>query len=309
MSVTVEKWDGKKITKPGIYDMPMSVYHSDCCDGPSVSSTGLRTFVLKSPLHFWDTSYLNPDRDPDDPDEIEKEHFRIGRAAHWLMFEKAAFDAHIAVRPTTWDSWRSKDAKEWRLDAMREGFTVMTPDEMDRVHGVVRSLTRHPLYQQGLLGGAIETSIISKDEKTGIWLKSRPDSVPIAEAFTDLKVVADAKPEVFERSIRDLGYDLQMALAGICHEKVTGKTIDQFWLVAVESRRPFPVHVASISTAAVYWARIKLRTALDRMAECLKTGEWPAFDEDGRAYTPPKAVLERLETEQRAHLWAQDDDF
>jgi len=30
------------ITEPGIYrNVPMDVYHSDCCDGPSISSSGL----------------------------------------------------------------------------------------------------------------------------------------------------------------------------------------------------------------------------------------------------------------------------
>ncbi len=309
MSLEIRKWTGGKITEPGLYDMPMSVYHSDCCDGPSVSSTGLRTLLLKSPLHFWDRSYLNPDRDPDDPDEIEKEHFRIGRAAHWSMFERETFERAIAVRPTMWDSWRSKEAKAWRLDAMREGMTVMTPDEMERVHGVVRSLTRHPLYQQGLLGGAIETSIIARDSKTGIWIKARPDSVPIEEAFTDLKVVSDAKPDVFERTIRDIGYDLQLALGGICYEKVTKRAIEQFWIVAVESSRPHPVHVASLSTDAVYWARIRLRTALDRMAKCLETGYWPAYDEDGRSYKLHEQVQNRLKLEQDNQLLAPTDEF
>jgi len=36
-------WDVGKISQQGIYaKIPMSVYHSDCCVGPSISSSGLR---------------------------------------------------------------------------------------------------------------------------------------------------------------------------------------------------------------------------------------------------------------------------
>src|SRR6516165_9526480 len=66
------KWDGKAISKPGIYSgIPLEVYHSQkICDGPSVSSTGLRrTLEINggSPLHFWDEWSGNPDcAEPED---------------------------------------------------------------------------------------------------------------------------------------------------------------------------------------------------------------------------------------------------
>ena len=53
---------GEKVTEPGIYDMPINWYHDDCCDGPSVSSSGLRTIELESPEHYWAHHPANPDR-------------------------------------------------------------------------------------------------------------------------------------------------------------------------------------------------------------------------------------------------------
>lgn len=38
---------GEIITEPGIYDMPIRWYHDNCCDGLSVSSSGLRTIMLR----------------------------------------------------------------------------------------------------------------------------------------------------------------------------------------------------------------------------------------------------------------------
>lgn len=309
MKITVRKIEaGEIITEPGFYDMPLNWYHSDCCDGPSVSSSGLRQIVLKSPLHYWDDSYLNPNRNPDD-EEIEAEHFRIGRASHFKMLEPERFKANIAVRPEIWDSWRTKDAKAWQRDTKREGFTVMTPSDMERVAGVAAALEQHPWHKDGILGGLVETSMVTKDSKTGIWIKSRPDSIPDDQTFTDLKVCADAHPKTVARAIRDHGYDMQLALAGISMFNLTQQTIDTMWLVCVESKRPHAIHVASLSPTALHWARIKLRKALDVMAECLESGYWPSFGSDGQPYSPTKYEEEELTNHQKAGLLPPDDEF
>lgn len=295
---------GETIREPGIYDMPISWYHANCCDGPSVSSSGLRTIILQTPEHYWDTSYLNPLRDPDAKNELEADHFRMGRAAHWRMLEPERFMANVAVRPGMWDSWRTKDSQRWAKDAQREGMTVLTPAELDRVDGIAAAFKRHPRHQEGLLGGVVEASLIVKDARTGIWIKSRPDSIPIDDAFSDLKVMNDASPEAVDRAIRSLGYDMQMALAGIAFEKLTGRTVDQFWVVAVESSRPHAIHVASISTERVYWSRLRLRQGLDLMAKCLKENYWPAWGRDGEA-----VGLTKWETDAVNAMKGVDDEF
>lgn len=274
---------GEIITEAGIYDMPLKWYHDNCCDGPSVSSSGLRQIILETPEHYWDKSYLNPSRDVETKDELEADHFRLGRAAHWRLLEPHLFEANIAVRPAIFDSWRSKDARAWLADVQKSGYTILTPGELKQVDGVAAALARHPQHKDGLLGGLVEASIVTRDTKTGIWIKSRPDSIPIDGAFADLKVMNDASPESVERAIKSLGYDMQMALAGICFEKVTGVTNDQFWIVAVESQRPHAVHLASLSTDRVYWSRLRIRQALDVMAKCLQENYWPAWGRDGQA--------------------------
>jgi len=42
MNTETIKWDGKQITKPGLYgSIPLELYHAgNICDGPSVSSSG-----------------------------------------------------------------------------------------------------------------------------------------------------------------------------------------------------------------------------------------------------------------------------
>ena len=90
-------WDGKQISTPGLYaDIPIAVYHSDCCIGPSISSSGLRTIFYYSPQHYWAQSYLNPQRKEEDPTKA----LIFGRAAHHLLLGEKEFHKHFAIRPT-----------------------------------------------------------------------------------------------------------------------------------------------------------------------------------------------------------------
>src|SRR5258708_18976764 len=108
------------ITEPGVYDLTMDRYHGQPCDGPSVSSSGLRTIWSASPAHYWLESSLNPHRE----EQGERPHFSLGRAAHHLLFlGRTGFDAEFVVRPEKWKDWRTNDAKEWRDEMLAAGLT------------------------------------------------------------------------------------------------------------------------------------------------------------------------------------------
>lgn len=275
---------GQKVDRPGIYDMPMGWYHSDCCVGPSISSSGLRTIWQKSPLHYWHTSPLNPNR-ADEDDDVETEFLRIGRAAHTLLLEPGAFKSLFITRPGMYDSWRTKAAQKWRAEHQLEGFTVLDPHEMQRVHGLVSALRAHPLYQEGLLEGDIERSIIWQDAKTGVWLKARPDTIPRgSNIFADLKCVSDARAKPLARKIFDAGYDMQMALGGVGMWEVLKRSIEDFVLVAVEHTAPHGIRIAPIAHEELKRALLLLRWAINKFAACLEANSWPSFEADDTTY-------------------------
>lgn len=301
---------GEIITKPGFYDIPISWYHSNCCDGPSVSSSGLRTLELKSPLHFYDDSYFNPDRPEEDPTEEEKVHFRIGRAGHYLLLEPEKYTAEFSIRPAEYDSYRSKNAKLWRDAVQSQGRTPLSPAEEERAKGIASAMRRHNLHGDGLLGGAVEVSMIVRDAKTGLWLKSRPDSIPVSGANADLKITRDAAPKAMGKMIRTLGYDMQAELSNICWQKLTDHTNDANYIVGIESARPHAIHIASLSVATLYWARIRLRHAIDTMAKCLADDHWPGFDtDDGKPVEPSPYDVEVWEQFQKSSLLPKDAEF
>lgn len=300
------QWTGDKITEPGCYLMPIEAYHSDCCAGPSVSSSGLRLLDQKSPAHYWAGSYLNPDREDD---EEENANFRIGRAAHHLLLGEGGFAEKFCTRPATWDSWRTNAAKEWRAQQQAAGRTVLTDGEIKIIRGMAASLAAHPLIEGGLLNGEIERSLIWRDKETGVWLKARPDAIPVDTDIVDLKTTADASGRGCRKSIEDNGYHMQLALVGMGMEAIFGRKADEFHytLVFVEKKPPFAVNVKPVDPNAIWWGRKQLRRAIRRFADCAAKNDWPAYDDDTSTASLSDWYVKRLEAEAQNGMLPDED--
>ncbi len=293
---TAIKWDGSKITADGVYDMPIEAYHGDCCEGPSISSSGLRTIINQTPAHYWDTSYLNANRDP----EPDKEHFNLGRAAHTLLLGESGFRQLFAIRPDEFPDWRTKAAKEWRAEQVAHGRTVITSKDVETIRRIAASLAADPLINDGLLNGEVERSIIWKDKETGIWLKSRPDALPVnADIVADLKTTSDASRRKCEQSIYEYGYHMQLALVGMGMDAVLGRklTDDDYVLIFVETTRPYLVNVKPIDAQDIARGRSQLRSAINKFADCLSCGDWPGYEDNGMTAYLPKYARDKIDFE------------
>lgn len=297
---TPRPWHGGKITEPGIYrDVPMEFYHSDCCDGPSISSSGLRKITSESPLHYWFDSPYNPNR----PAQEQKQHFNLGSAVHTLLLGETGFRDKFVVRPTFWSDWRTKEARAWRDEMVSAGKTVITDSDVDAIRHMAVSMQREPLvHRDGLFSGAPELSLFWKDAETGIWLKSRPDNLHLpADAVADLKTTTNASAESCARSIADFGYHQQLALAAEGIHALTGHVVpnDGFILVFIETKAPYAVNLKPIDANAIYIGMAQNRHAIRVAAECFKTGEWPGYPDNMQtAYLPgwfEKSALAQIE--------------
>lgn len=286
---------GGKINQPGIYRaVPMSVYHSDCCDGPSISSSGLRQLTPPNgcPLKFWDTSYLNPERSP----EEVKEHFNLGRAVHTLLLSEDGFRDEYVIRPLEWSDWRTKDAKEWRDRQIAKGKTVLVPDDLDNIQGMAERISGDKTFVD-LLQGRIERSIIWKDERTGIWLKSRPDSIPADGFIADLKTTADASEIGCQRSTLSYGYHMQLALACMGLEALTKRQVTDHVLLFIETKRPWAYNIKPIDPPLIDLGMRQLRAAIKVFAECINSGIWPTYYGSGIVLSSPDWFDKQIERE------------
>lgn len=268
---------GTKITKPGVYlNMPMEVYHGLPTVEPSISSSQLRTIFNKSLAHYWLTSPLNPDREPFQDTEFTI----VGRAAHHLLLGESNFSKYFAIRPAMapdgrdWNA-NNKTCKAWLNEQALERITVVTDKQLEQVKGMERALLREPAVQNGILNGAVEASIFYQDKETGIWLKSRPDSIPSDNDAADLKVVSDITDEGIARGLGDNGYHQQAATTRDAIFNVLHRELENFFLIYVEGKQPHSVRIDTIDPEDVAQGSRENRAALHLFARAIETNYFP----------------------------------
>ncbi len=282
-NMNVIKWDGEKISRPCLVSgLPIDRYHAaDICDGPSISSSGLRTIFSKSPAHFWAESALNDEEDEEDEEaKKESEALIFGSAVHWLILGEDNFSAKYVMRPARapdGEAWHSNKTicKNWVKQQAAEGRVVLTPKQIAAIRGMARSLSKHPLVEAGCLNGGVELSLFWKDKETGIWLKARPDTIPYdSRDVVDLKTSAKFGADLDKAIFLDFRYDMQGELIRWGMKEVLGVDVESFTLIFVEKKRPYSVEAVSISADDLAEAGYDLRMALKTFKFCLETGNW-----------------------------------
>jgi hypothetical protein len=273
--------DGEIVTAPGIYAMSLGWYHQDCADGPSISSSGLNTMWSQSPAHYWVTSALNPKR----IERPRKPEFDFGSAAHHLLLlGRKGFDKQYALRPDKWSSWRTDAAQAWKVTKEKEGFTVITVEDLENIAGMAAALAAHPVIKEGALDGLVERSLIWTDPETGVWVKSRPDAIPTDDGvFSDLKTTTSVSDDNLQRSIGNFGYHAQAALIGQASKHVMNVDMESFSLIFVEKAPPWCVRVITLRDDDLERGAGQNRAMVHRFKECIATGVWPGPGDDSDA--------------------------
>jgi len=270
------------ITKPGIVSgIDIADYHSGgICDGPSVSSTGLRLlWRTQSPAHFWTAWRCNPKAVREPPSEA----MVLGSAAHHLLLGEADFSTKFIARPDAlkdedgdllpWHGLR-KVCKAWLRDQERAGRTVLTMLQLEAIRGMARSLAKDPLVKAGALSGQIELSMFAKHPKTGIWLCARPDAKPVSDGdFCDLKSTEDITDAGIFRMLRNSGVQIQGALTWMICD-LLNEPFTSFNLIFAETKEPFCVRVVPLTDDDLSLGRRQIEWGLDTIAKCIKENRW-----------------------------------
>lgn len=287
-------YTGGKITAPGIYrKVPMSVYHSDCCDGPSISSSGLRQIAPPEgcPLKFWDDSYLNPDRAPQE----EKEHFSLGRAVHTLLLGEDGFRDDYEVMPPEFKDYKTQAARDWRDSVIAEGRSPLRRENLEQIEGMANRVASDQTFIDHLRG-RVERTIIYRD-RTGVWVKARPDSIPDDTIIADLKTTKDASERGCLNAIKSYGYHMQMGLISTAMEEVTGVRVTDHVLLFIETKRPYAYNIKPVDNQYIWYGQRQNRAALNIFAECWESGFWPTYYSSGLTASPSDLFEKQIENE------------
>jgi PDDEXK-like uncharacterized protein DUF3799 len=268
-----------KITEPGVYDLPNGVYHSDCCDGPSLSSTGARLLATQCPAAYkW--SKENPP---------VKEEFEIGNATHLLVLEPHLFEESVLRIPLP--DYRTKEARDLRDEARATGLLPLTTKHQEQVDGMRASLFADPIAHFALSNGIeVERSMFARDPEFDThWVKCRPDIMPHTHRYlADVKTTTDADPSAFANAIVNYGYHQQAAWYRWVVDLVLGYRAADFYFLVVSKSPPHLVTTIKLDDEAIGWGDILNRYARGVFAWCLERDSWPSFTPD---ITQPPAAF------------------
>lgn len=279
------------ITAPGAYpDISAELYHRapNLLPAPSLSSSGAKVLLNRSPFHFFWDSPLNPDR----PAEQDKPHFNIGKAAHDMILLSERWPEHYHVLP---EGYSDAHTKKWaeaiaETEAARKaGKTVLRAQDAETVRQVVAAIERNPLAVATLTNGVTEETLCWQDPRTGVWLRARPDFRPNSiidrrdvMVVPDLKFVAtsNADPVGFRRAIANFGYHQSAAFYMDGIKAVYGHYPTHWLHVVVEKDPPYCVALYELPGEDIERGRVLNRRAIDLFARCLDSGKWPGFADD-----------------------------
>jgi hypothetical protein len=277
-------------------DLSADSYHAD---KTRMSSTGLKT-MLRSPRHFL-TAWSGLTEE-----EGEKDHFRIGRAAHLMLLEPAKFREVYVIEPvhqgltkdgkptTSLNAESVKIAKElWRAK-QRPDAIIVSEKELDNLVGMIEAVLEHPVAAGMLQNGKPECSLNWTDEETGIMCKARPDYVVDDKNgqlhLIDFKTARDIRSGIFSSDAYRMSYGVQLAFYHDGLVRVLGRQPSTITIIAVEKEAPFESAVYPLADRWFEHGQERYKHAMRLYKKCRDTGKWPRFQQNAQLLEMPNAA-------------------
>lgn len=275
-----------------IENLPAEDYHAD---KTRMSSTAIRN-ILRSPRHF----LLNWQGLQND--EEEKDHFRIGRAAHLFLLEPQKFKEQYVVepvhhgftkdgKPTTSPNAESvKEIKAYWHRQQKEGALIVSQQELDELVGMIEAVLEHPQAAGLLANGVAESTVRWVDEETGVMCKARPDYISKVDNdihLIDFKTTRDIRAGIFAGDGRKMGYGIQLAFYYDGVVRALGRQPTTITIIAVEKKPPHEAVVYLLNDDWFEYGQKFYKHALKIYKKCRDTGKFPAYQQGSQMLSMP----------------------
>jgi hypothetical protein len=283
-----------------IYGMPAEEYHAI----NAWSATGMR-LLARSPWHYRNRVPVIPTRP-----------MLNGTLAHCAALEPGALSARYVVVPEdaprrpTKAQWTAKKPSPESVLAMEwwTGFgktcgerLIVAAEDYAITQLQLAALQAEPEIAELLREGHGEVSVFWHDPDTGVYCKARPDWMrPTGKKrvkLVDLKTAADDTPEGFSRSAARLGYHRQRAHYWRGFEIASGMEVEDFIFATVSSEPPVLAVPYRLVDEVVQQGAEEVVELTQAYAECVRTGNWPAYTPAQRMVDFPKWAKRSQELE------------
>jgi exodeoxyribonuclease VIII len=195
----------------------------------------------------------------------------LGSAVDALLLNGQAVVAYPGAvrRGKEWEAWK----------AAHEGSFIVTQSTLDTAEAMKASVMASPEAARLLLG----PSVTRQERLTWKWgdraITGEPDAFVAGQYVVDLKTTQCAAPDKFRWQALRLLYHAQLSCYGAGIAAVKGAPVKDHYIVAVESKAPYPCTVLRVSDNLIEQGRQMVASWLERLKVCEDADQWPGYSQ------------------------------
>lgn len=287
-----------QIVKPGIYDIPESIYHSDPVIEPSLSNSIARILLDQSPMHARHAHVrLNPNR----PEVEVTTAMDKGSALHKIILGKGA-DIHIIKA----DDYRKSETREIRDVARGSGFIPLLQKHFDEVHICSDLAIKQMMQREDCAGffAAGKSEQVMVWEDSGVWCRAMVDRMPDdpKAPLYDLKLTEmSANPIEWDRRMIK-SYRTQDRFYARGSKALRDVSPAPMRFIVIEMAEPCAVSVMTPGKTLQHIANDDVERAISTWGQCMKSGVWPGYEHTATIEAPNWLIREVEEREMREDM-------
>lgn len=243
----------------------------DYYDIPAISASGINDFI-RSPLHFWNRTPLNPKRVKDDPTPA----MVFGSLTHCLILAPDLFDNEFAIAPDV--NRRTNEGKAELADFVQnhKGLKIITSEEYDAAIAMRDAMFANSDVKELLGNGCSEEPVTWRREPDGVLCKAKLDYLR-SGLVLDYKTTEDARVSSFSRSVANFGYHRQMAWYMEAAQNHHNESPRGAVLIVQEKSLPQAIAVYALDADAIAYGIAECNRAYDEIRARLESKDWSAF--------------------------------
>lgn len=204
----------------------------------------------------------------------QADHFRLGTAIHCAILEPHLFKSDYVVSPKF--DGRTTIGKQQKADFEREavGKSIIDVVEMGIISKIAENAMKNETLMELLKDSHREISCYTIDEKTGLKIRLRPDSLSINKStITDLKSCLNSSKKGFTKDVYNYGYIITASF----YSDFLGK--DNYVFAGLCKTEPYEVALYMLDDEKMEFGRSQYRMGLDLIKWCETNNFYPSYND------------------------------
>ena len=231
-----------------------------------ISASDIKNFMV-SPRKYYFERFEKKEKD-------DGRHFSIGSGVHELILEPELFKTNYIVAPKIDKRTKEGKAQFNEFQASAQGKTILFEDEMEMIIKMAENALKNETLTELMRDSYRELSCYTTDEKTGLKLRMRPDSIAKSKStIVDVKSCLDSSLKRFKGDVYNYGYSISAAF----YMDFIGR--ENYVFAAIEKQAPYQIALYSLCDEMIEYGRQQYRIGLDLLKWSIDNNYWCTYNE------------------------------